>query len=240
VTTELRPEQLAQWVSGTSSIPGARRNAESCLRLEIAFVHRASPLTDSQRSKLELAGVGDIERFFVRFEQVASHIQTGRVSPEDFLTARDQLRPLAARYETGLHGRGSLFQKTIRTTLVPEQVAQFDEANAVRVHAHYRRIIHETLAVRCDPPLGLDQRMRLVELLLSRTEHPDACGEGPYNHNFVLLALSQLPEDEIQPFFDDEQWKVMKPVIESGHKYADWWRNAREDSIELDELPIKR
>src|SRR6516225_3632447 len=62
-------EMFDQWVfQQDRNVAGARRRLESQLTLRIDEVDRASQLTDAQKKKLQLAGKGDMKRFFARYE----------------------------------------------------------------------------------------------------------------------------------------------------------------------------
>jgi hypothetical protein len=61
-------EQIEEWVFGDNASM-ARRRAESRLATQILDLDRACKLTDAQKTKLQLAGRGDIKRFFDCFEE---------------------------------------------------------------------------------------------------------------------------------------------------------------------------
>lgn len=90
------------------------------LQREIRLLRRAIRLTDDQRAKLELAGRGDITRFF---EDVASlTLQSRHLTSEEELQrlfkGSSNMRILLA---TSVHGRSSLFEKTMSSILDADQ-----------------------------------------------------------------------------------------------------------------------
>jgi hypothetical protein len=88
-------------------------------------------LTTAQRQKLHLAGRGDIQRLFDQVEESRQRLQSQvihdvaglRKLEEDFATASADLR-------AGIKqpfGNGSLFSKTLKSTLTTKQIAAYEE-----------------------------------------------------------------------------------------------------------------
>jgi hypothetical protein len=111
------------------------------LRKELGSVDATCRLTPAQQKKLALAGRGDIKRFIDRAAHVVSQLErTDNVLDEEQF--RIWVTPLGAEYDRlgrlldcGIFGAGSLFYKTLRTTLTPDQSAQLDAAEAEGNHA---------------------------------------------------------------------------------------------------------
>ena len=107
------------------------------IRDTIGAIDRACKLTPPQMGKLELAGRGDIERFFKRVDGLKAQLQCRY----DELAARRgelddalerlfrETRPLRHILDTGDLGDDSLFTKTLKVTLTPEQAAAYEAAN---------------------------------------------------------------------------------------------------------------
>src|SRR4051794_31427893 len=144
------------------TVASARVRAEALLRLQVDEVDRAARLTDAQRRRLELAGRGDLRRFFDRVEEKRT----------EYMLLRDQqklahfvveLRTLRAEYEAGLFGPGSIFARAVATILGPEQAAR-READIVGRGLY--RLNARALAVvaTLDGMVGLtaEQRTRLA------------------------------------------------------------------------------
>jgi hypothetical protein len=70
-------------------------------------------LTELQRAKLQIAGKGDIKRFFDRAEEGRREFKLNKVEPRDAVAALRRLKPLSDAYDDGPFGDGSLFAKTL-------------------------------------------------------------------------------------------------------------------------------
>src|SRR5437763_1756686 len=64
-------DNFDQWVFQQERSPAkARERLDASLALQVDYVDRACRLDDAQKKKLRLAGRGDIQRFFDRYETV--------------------------------------------------------------------------------------------------------------------------------------------------------------------------
>jgi hypothetical protein len=114
----------------------ACRLLDNLLCKELDSVSATCVLTSDQMKKLALAGRGDIKRFIDRAADVVSHLERPDNIPDEE-QFRIWVTRLGAEYDrlgrllnAGIFGAGSLFHKTLRTTLTPEQSAQLDAAEA--------------------------------------------------------------------------------------------------------------
>lgn len=106
------PENFDRWLFGDEQSDGERkRHLENLLRARIEVVVW---LTESQRSKLRLAGRGDIKRFFDEVEDRRSRFEIDRRRFKTGRAALMQLDRLSQTYEKGPFGDGSLFAKTLQ------------------------------------------------------------------------------------------------------------------------------
>lgn len=221
--------QLEQMVFGTRQGQSGLARAQTSLELQIAVVERIGNLSDEQKEKLELAGLGDLHRFFSRFETLNRDTPTGQITMEQYQKMWQQAQPLQTRFRAGLHGRGSLFQKTLRNALSDEQISKFQKIDADRRRREYAAIVRATVAqIERAVPLTADQRTRLIELVLTRTEPPEVYGESHYQYYVVLLNMSKLPEEELRPIFLDNEWKLMDAILRRGQIAEAQLRQAQE------------
>lgn len=112
------------WVSTilrTTDYATARSHAHQSLQHRIDELAAAGTLTADQRSRLWLAGEGDISRFLSDCELFVSDALAAEALSE--IELRDKFPELVGRalelrrrYVGGLHGDGSLFQKLHRVT----------------------------------------------------------------------------------------------------------------------------
>lgn len=139
--TEVRPVDLLEntpakfryWILGTDDLDAAVATGEARLQERIAQVEEVLTLTAEQRSRLELAGRGDLHRFLDECEEYLRSVDWSAVSDPD---AQDELvleallaesTRLQTRFCRGLHGADSLFHKTLTPWLTAEQQAAFQQ-----------------------------------------------------------------------------------------------------------------
>src|SRR6478672_7877710 len=110
---------------GEGWVSEARRQLEWQLTVQIEDIDRACSLTNPQRKKLELAGRGDIKRFFDRYEQVIRKSQVER-NEQGLRKISQDITPLEITLQVGLFYEDSLLLKSLRNTLTDEQFAQYE------------------------------------------------------------------------------------------------------------------
>src|SRR5205823_12624482 len=88
-------EQFDQWVfQQDRNASGARQRLESLLALQVEDIERACKLTKTQKKKLQLAGRGDIKRFFDRYETVKQKSQLLNNDEQKLAEIWQDIRPL--------------------------------------------------------------------------------------------------------------------------------------------------
>ncbi len=204
---QLNADQL---VFGNSQNPTAGRvRLNATLALRVDDLARSSRLTEAQKAKLQLAGRGDIKRFFDRVDEKRRQSAT---LGGDFIAYNklvQELQPLRSTFQMGPFGEGSLFAKTLAKTLDPSQRDAASEA--ARDREAYRREAKVEMAVATiDASVGLteDQRVRVRRLIVEDTRPPKR--PGPYYDYYVtLLQLSKLPEARLKAVFNDAQLRLL-------------------------------
>jgi hypothetical protein len=101
-----------------------RTQLDKLLTFRIDSMQEFCALTPAQRKKLWLAGGGDITRFMGRVESLREQIQ----NPPDAERRQaciEEARALHSFFNSGVFGRNSIFAKTTRSVLSPEQLARF-------------------------------------------------------------------------------------------------------------------
>ncbi|HET6324298.1 MAG TPA: hypothetical protein VFG04_06325 [Planctomycetaceae bacterium] len=160
-------------------------------------------LSDRQRKRLELAGLGDIEQFFRRVE--AARPQRRMLSQAEI----GALWQLNTQLQQGLFESGSLFQKALLTTLSPEQAARYEHSDRER-RSYRNQAYIDMIVVQLDAILGLsdDQRTRLSQLLFDKTRALRESNQ--FRPRVVLAQMSRLPDDMLTPLFDAAQWRQLQ------------------------------
>ena len=107
-------ENFERWLFADEQTEGARQShLDDLLRAKIENAYREHNLTWPQRAKLQLAGRGDIKRFFDQVADKRNAFEIERKTFDTGLAALRRLDPLVQIYQQGPFGDGSLFAKTL-------------------------------------------------------------------------------------------------------------------------------
>jgi hypothetical protein len=209
-------ESWSRQIFGNQPAETARALAGRSLQLRLEAVDREVSLSESQRSKLELAGEGDIHRFFAEYERVRDSCMFGQISRDDLQELMTKAQPLQKRYQNGLHDGGSLFDKMVSSILTGQQRETLDAMREERRRREYRdRIRISLMFLDRKLPMTAAQRDEVTELLVEHTAPPQQYGNQAVQLVMVLGQLAKVPNDRLRALFGDDQWEVMQSVIET-------------------------
>jgi hypothetical protein len=126
VKRQVADTTLDLWLFGNSRDPSETRArfAQILARKADAIAERCS-LSENQKQKLNLAGRGDISRFFERLDRLRSQFSEVKSDDQrrnDFF--EQQVMPLEAVLNAGPFDGNSLFSKTVAASLTAEQAAR--------------------------------------------------------------------------------------------------------------------
>jgi hypothetical protein len=193
----------------------ARLRLESNLATRVEKIAGQCELTKVQKKKLLLAGRGDIKRWFDRVEEMGIKLDSDTDDQKRFWDLLEELRPLRLDSTGDVFGAGSLFAKTLKTTLTDEQKARSGRAardGALSRHRATTRWVVATLDTILE--LSSVQHGQLEALLVEQTRPPRYFGE--YDYYGVLYQASKLPETKIKSILNDRQWaQLSKHIAES-------------------------
>jgi hypothetical protein len=211
-------DQFEKWVFGrVGGADRARSRLETRLAWEINRVDAVCRFTPEQRKKLEIAGQGDIKRFFDRLGAVKADL--GRKA--GLLDARALLRellPVRMQVEANVFVDGSIFVKTLKTTLTPEQLARYD----TWTRDFYRlRVQWVAFSLDVGTPMSSETRTRLATMIMSQTR-PLRRYDGAYDFQAILYQASRIPEAKLRPIFDDAQWRVLQLHFDDAKKQGEF------------------
>jgi len=206
------------WVYGGRVVGDGRDWFEARLSLRLEEIDRACQLSDGQKAKLRLAGRGDTKRFFDIYDEKRRKFQSLKHDQNKFNEIFQEIRPLQELIAAGAFGRGSIFDKTIRSTLNPEQVDRYDGVARERRTARYRARV-DLVVEMIDGYVGLsaERRNRLVDVIVAETRVPPRTGQ--YEFYLVVYQAGQIPEAKLRPIFDEAQWKVASQVFRQAKGY---------------------
>ena|SRR5579872_2008553 len=206
-------ENFDQWVFGGRGNTGpARSRLESFLQLQIADVDRVCELTEAQKQKLQLAGKGDIVRFFDRVEELRRKFQKVKNDRNKIGELYQEILPLRLTLDSGAFGDDSFFAKTLKSTLSADQTESHGRADLERRLFTFRARV-EWVVGKLDDALSMraDQRTRFIELILEDARPPRKFGQ--YDVYFVMWQAAQIPEVRLKPIFDEPPWRLLKRLL---------------------------
>jgi hypothetical protein len=228
-----RVQQLVQFTEktfdqisfGSLTAIGAERKCGESLQARMELLEKAVVISDAQRGKLELAGQLDIERFFAGYEGIKRKFKFGRMPQNEWRATvtrmQAEAKPMKAKFEAGIHGKSSLFAKTLTKTLDPDQLTSLQTLDQVRANRTYANYIRYTLAF-LDPkvPLTKLQRETIIELMLQETTPPDSYGTSLQPAYRVLSRMAQI-EDPIRDLFSDQEWARISEILKRAKAAAE-------------------
>src|SRR5262249_50648771 len=148
----------------------ARKRLLSELTMQIESIDRVCRLTEPQKKKLQLAGRGDIKRFFDRYENINlkyQSIELDRLNQE----LQQAINSLRRTWQGGLFRENSLLVKSLRNTLTSEQLARYEGiADDRRASRHRANIERAVALLQRGVPLREAQRRALITLLTNETK----------------------------------------------------------------------
>lgn len=214
--------QVDQWIFRNSSTTNSPKGKlDDALQTHISLIANTVGLTDEQRKRLELAGKGDIARFWSLVVRLKQKYPGGRMSQEKFNQMWQEVQPLTTRFAAGLHGRYSLFEKMLPGILSESQLQAYTAEEKARRVRHFRAKVEATVQILDQRvPMTDAQRKKFIELTVTKTEPPLAFGQNDFY--LILWRMSQIPEADLRPVFDEEEWKVLNVQLDQVRGMRQW------------------
>ena len=206
---QLEDATFNQWVYGNAR---TSVDAESEIAVAVEAIDRTCRLTESQRDKLLLAGRGDFARFNQRVDAMREKYAEKMHAQNDIGRIHQEIQPLNVTYQAGLLGPSSLFAKSLRGILTPEQLEKYEAEQAQRIqHRHDAkvRLFVAVLERRC--PLTDKQRTALIKLLLAETRPPKRPSQ--FDQYVVLVQVDRIPDEKLESILDAEQRRVLEKML---------------------------
>jgi hypothetical protein len=203
-----------QWMyQDLQNAAGARARLDSQLTMRLDELTVSCELTEAQRQKLQLAGRGDIKRFFDRVEELRRKFQTVRTDQNRIGEIVQAMQPLQMTLRAGVFNENSLFAKAVRTTLSSEQSQRSESSERERRRFRYQAEI-EKLVSKLDDDLAMvaEERQQFVELLLAETRPP--ANFSQYDGFVALAQAAHIPDEKLKNVFDATQLKLLKKHFE--------------------------
>lgn len=226
VQWEIQENQFESWVfQNFPSAQAARAKLDQMLVLHTEDVDRGCSLTESQKKKLQLAGRGDIKKFFEEVEVVRKKFLLVRKDQNKINEIWQDIQPLQMTFMSGLHGEKSLFHKTLRNMLNPEQRKSYETFCGERRQFQFRAKVELVVAILENSlPLRDEQRQKLIKLIVEETKPPKSSGQMDYY--LVMWNLSKLPEAKLKPLFDNAEWKTLNQQFTQVRGMEQWFQQS--------------
>jgi hypothetical protein len=124
-----------------------------------------------------------------------------------------EIHPLQEKQQVGLFGESSMFDKTLRSLLSPEQQQRYQQVTDTRRRFRYRACIEVALISLSDTvALKDEQHKSIAKLLLEETPLPLRFGQQ--DQQVVLYNMSKIPAAKLKAIVNERQWKLLRPQIE--------------------------
>lgn len=209
--------QIDRWLFGLDGdVDSARLLSESRLKSRIGYIDQLCILTPDQRKKLELAGRGDIKRFF---DQVAERKKAfyHEKSRDEVLQSVELARLLGQAYRSGIFSDASMFAKVLGAILDPAQLIRYRrDGNGSRLTRYQARLEWVALTLQKGLSLSDGQRIRLLCILLEETRPPRRF--GPIDYYGIMVQASRIPEGRLKPIFSVREWDGFQKEIDEARR----------------------
>lgn len=212
----LEESNFDQWIfQGSGTAAAGRTRINSHLTLKIEELVRTCGLTEPQQQKLRLAAQGDIKRFFDQVEVLRKKFRSVKNDQQGWNNLWPEIHPLQQKQQVGLFGESSMFDKTLRSILSPEQQQRYQKVTDTRRRFRYRACIEVALISLSDTvALKDEQHKAIAKLLLEETPLPLRFGQQ--DQQIVMYGMSKIPTAKLKAIVDERQWKLLKPQIDQG------------------------
>lgn len=208
-------EQFERWIFQSSNAEQARTTLASAIDLEITRIEQATPLIETQKERLRLAGQGDIKRFYDRVEQARQEFYKleGKLDQNNLNQIYQLTIPLSRELQQGLFGSKSLLKKVIATTVNEQQAITMREEEKRRRRVRMENAIKVFIAqTGRQMPLTTVQRESLLKLAMDDLKNVEAT--GPYATYLMTYRLSELPREKFEAIFDDAQMNAFDKTLQ--------------------------
>ncbi len=206
-------EQTLRRINDQDHPERGRLNEQLTLKLD--WIAAACKTSEDQRKKLQIAGRGDIKRFFDEMRELKRRFRQVKGEAGESARMQQRLAALQASYGAEIFGDSSLLAKTVSTTLSREQAAAIKKAEE-EARAFANRAAVEQAVQFCDVAIGLngEQRGKLTELFASRGRQmkQDEKSGLPLPYSMVV-ETARLSRDKLKAIFDERQWRMMTSII---------------------------
>jgi hypothetical protein len=208
VAAKAKPREVGNaWLFSPVQTAAMRATWEPQLARQLAELRRCCNLSDTQAKKMALAMQRDVDQFFENVDRLRERFPD--VDHADVEEVNREMYPLQMRANTGeLCGPDSFFEKTLPRVLDDEQLATYRAIVNERLRLRYLTAI-DTGLLYVEERIFLDSRQHdTLRRLLAEQSLPRTVPSGRDRLTLIMYRISQLPEDQLKPLFDERHWKA--------------------------------
>jgi hypothetical protein len=197
---------IFQQYGGSAAAARSRLNAQ--LLDQVQDIDRVCKLTDAQKEKLQLAGRGDIKRFFDRYEAFRLQLPSQDGAPGNPVPFPQEANVLRITLQSTLFHEDSLLHKSLRHTLTAEQFDRYDVIVRERRVARHRVNVERAVQMLGQSPQLSEAHRRQLITVLTRETKPHR-RPSPYDAYLVLFQFGRLPPEKQKTLFGDAAWAAV-------------------------------
>jgi hypothetical protein len=207
---QVSDRQFDRWIfASDGGADSARMLTESRLKSRIGYIEHLCGLSQNQRKKLEVAGRGDIKRFFDRVEEKRNQFHHGEMHQAELIQEMTEVQKMGRDYRATIFNDRSMFGKVLATLLDQEQADRYRRnRDDARLSRHQSRVEWVALTLQKNLLLTDVQRVRLVSVLFEETRPPQRF--GPSDYYGIIYQASRLPEARLRPIFAEAEWRALQ------------------------------
>ncbi len=200
-----------QWVfGGNMNAVQFHERLEALLTRRVNEVDGDCKLTEPQKKKILLAGRGDQKRVldFIDLKRQEFHtVMHDRQKVSRFV---NDLQPLLQVSRKEFFGTGSLFTKTLKTTLTPKQTIEYEKAEKERWLVRHRLAIRSAVDAESRRLRLTSEQRNQFQSLLEESIQPvyNAIAYERSIQYHILISMGQLPEERVRSILTEDQWRV--------------------------------
>lgn len=215
---------LQAYVLQNRDVVALQNELNSKSKVMIQACRESLNLTPQQEQMLALACRGDVVRVMQEITEVDQHTKSYNMqdlnnNQEEWQKIWPIVMPVRNRIETGIHGKGSLFEKAIESALDTNQLEAFAEQKKQQRLRLFRAVTKLTLvSFEKECPLTERQRDKIVALI-NQAPTPKAVNDGMEYYVGVIM-LAKLPKEEVQQILNKEQFKLFERMFGKADRFG--------------------
>jgi len=219
----MRIEHFDQWIfSNQQKIDGAKKQLLTRLESEASLIQSVCQLDDAQKEKLLLAGRGDIQAFVQQYDEIRANFANHIDNQKAMQNIWQEIQPLQRKYHGQIYGEDSFFTKVLHHSLDEPQLAFMKKLRLEQRAFQYRATVMQLISqFERAAPLTHAKREKLLALIVQHTS-PSKSTPNQQNVNvsmplyFILMQMSDIPEDELRPLFEESAWTLLQKQMKQG------------------------